>query len=101
MNKQYFQDLIKGTSYGRKDIYTLLKYKIAMEYGVDLEEWQIQKIVRAHRTLQELIPNDEKGKKLEAKWRDEHGMKAQSEFVADSEGQMFSEVTGNVLRYNQ
>lgn len=35
----------------------------------------------AIRRLQELIPNDEKGKRLEQGWRDKHGMKSQGEFV--------------------
>ena len=81
MNKQYFQNLLKTGNYKRKDIYTLLKYTVAMEYGIAIDEGQLQKIIRAHRTLQELIPNDFVGARLEREWRDEHGMKAQSEFV--------------------
>lgn len=37
----------------------------------------------AIRRLQELIPNDKKGRMLEADWRDKHGMKSQGEFVGE------------------
>jgi len=47
--------------------------------GISPED-QIQVKV-AIRRLQELIPNDAKGKRLEAEWRDERGMKSQGEFV--------------------
>ena len=84
MNKSYFQNLLRVNPFVRRsDIYNVLSKTILKDYGVTLTEQQIQKIVRAHRTLQELIPNDEKGKKLEAQWRDEHGMKSQGEFVRD------------------
>ena len=77
MNKPYFQDLIKWRPWiKRKDIYSILKETIAQEYRVDLEEWQIQKIVRAHRTLQEIIPNDQVGEILEKRWRAERGMES-------------------------
>ena len=83
MNKPYFQDLIKWRPYlKRKDIYSILKETIAQEYKVELEEWQIQKIVRAHRTLQEIIPNDQVGEILERKWREERGMASMVEILS-------------------
>lgn len=46
-----------------------------------------QMVILVHRRLQELIPNDEVGKKLEAEYRDtEMGMKSLVEFAEEALG---------------
>lgn len=45
-----------------------------------------QVIILSHRRLQDILPNDEKGKKLEAEFRDDMGMKSLVEYAEESLG---------------
>ena len=67
----------------RSEIYPQLQKMFFEEYNIWLEIDQIRKLYRAHRSFQELIPNDEVGVKKEKEWRKERGMQSAVEIIEE------------------
>lgn len=69
----------------RSEVYPQLQKMFLEEYGIHLEIEQMTKLIRAHRSFQELIPNDEFGVKKEKQWRKKRGMQSQREIIEELE----------------
>lgn len=69
-----------------------LMYGAAVEFAkrklksTEISPEMAQVLILSHRRLQDILPNDEKGKKLEAEFRADMGMKSLVEFAEEQLG---------------